>query len=99
MNLNNCPVRKASALIETPWTALIIKELLSGKKSNVELESAIDDADPRTLSLRLRTLIKEGFITRKIHQTFPITSDYELTDKGKQFELVINAMTKFGQSL
>lgn len=50
-----------------------------------------------TLSRQLKTLGKEGLIKRIEYSQIPPKVEYSLTDIGKKFEIVLNALDEWGK--
>lgn len=94
-----CPVKKTAGIIEGKWTTLIIRELLPHKKRYSEIKRALTGISPKVLVSRLRMLESKGIITRTIYATVPPTTEYELTDIGKELRAVLNSMADFGKKL
>ncbi|WP_207389769.1 helix-turn-helix domain-containing protein [Aquitalea sp. USM4] len=95
----SCPVRRAANLVGHKWTTLIARDLLSGKKRYSELLRSVSGISPRLLTERLRELEAAGLVSRTVFPTIPPSTEYELTELGKGFEQVIQAMAVFGASL
>ena len=55
----------------------------------------IEGINPKTLSLRLREMQKNGLIGRKVHNETPIRIEYFLTERGKALRPVLEQMTAF----
>jgi len=53
---------------------------------------------PKTLSLRLQQLEKDGIIHKKIFAEVPLHVEYSLTDKGKSLRHIISQMREWGHS-
>jgi len=92
-------IEKTASIIESKWTTLIVRELLSGKKRYSELQKGLPSISPKVLTTRLRMLEQEKLITRKIFPTVPPTVEYKLTALGQRLEVVLYAMAKFGEGL
>lgn len=78
---------------------LIARDLLSGKKRFSELERSLVSITPKVLSERLKELEAKGIVHRTVIPTVPPTTEYELTEMGREFEKVIRAMQAFGTLL
>jgi DNA-binding HxlR family transcriptional regulator len=65
------------------WNAVVLGHLSNGPAGFRELSRAIDGVSDSVLSDRLADLAKGGLITRKVLEGPPITSSYELTDRGR----------------
>ncbi len=96
---SECPVRKASEIIEGKWTTMIIRDLLTGKKRFSELQRSLGGVSPKVLSARLIFLQERGMVSKTIYPCVPPKTEYELTQQGKQLEPVIMAMMTFGENL
>lgn len=85
-------VSKATKIIGSKWTLLILNSLLGEKKRFGELQKELGNVNPRTLSKRLKDLEKEGYITKKIFAEVPPHVEYALTEKGGIFKHIVNAV-------
>ena len=94
-----CPVRATADIVGYKWTTLIVRDLLSGKKRYSELQRSVSGVSPRILAERLRELEAAGLVTRRAFPTVPPTTEYELTDLGRELEPVIAAMAVFGMKM
>ena len=95
----HCPVRRTAELVGYRWTTLIVRDLLSGKKRYSELLRSVSGISPRMLADRLRQLEAAGLLERTVFATIPPTTEYELTQLGRQLNQVIQAMACFGAAL
>jgi DNA-binding HxlR family transcriptional regulator len=65
------------------WSLLILPLLLDGQRMRFsELESQIEGISQRMLTMTLRALERDGFVTRIVHATVPPRVEYELTQLG-----------------
>jgi DNA-binding HxlR family transcriptional regulator len=78
---------------------LIIRELLSGTKRYSDLQRALTGISPKVLAARLRFLEQQQLLQRTLYPTVPPSTEYTLTELGRQFETVIAAMARFGTTL
>jgi DNA-binding HxlR family transcriptional regulator len=88
-----CPVAMASEIFCTRWTALVLRELLSGSKRFNDLRRGVPTMSPTLLSKRLVELEAAGIIMRSAKG-----SDYELTQAGEDLRPVIMALGEWGQA-
>jgi DNA-binding HxlR family transcriptional regulator len=65
------------------WNAVVLSQLSAGPAGFRELSRAIDGISDSVLSDRLADLAAEGLITRTVNEGPPMTSSYELTDRGR----------------
>ncbi|MDJ1471868.1 helix-turn-helix domain-containing protein [Cytophagaceae bacterium DM2B3-1] len=83
-------------VIHGKWKAAIISSLLFGKKRYGELQKEIPKITPRMLSKELRDLEANGMVIRTVHDTIPVTVEYELTQSGYAFQHVLDVMLEWG---
>lgn len=83
-------------IIQGKWKLPIIGSLLYGKKRFKELERQIPKITPRMLSKELKDLEVNGFISRKVIDTIPVTVEYQLTKSGEDFKRVLDIMVDWG---
>jgi DNA-binding HxlR family transcriptional regulator len=77
-----CPSRAALDRIADKWTALIVGSLSTGTKRFSELRAAIDGISEKMLTPTLRSLERDGLVTRTVHPTVPPKVEYRLTALG-----------------
>jgi DNA-binding HxlR family transcriptional regulator len=83
-------------VINGKWKMPIMGSLTFGKKRFTEMEREIPDINPRMLSKELKDLEANGIITRTVYDTIPVSVEYELTESGRCFSDVIDAMITWG---
>lgn len=71
------------ARIGDKWTVFVVRSLSGGPMRFTELKRAINGISQRMLTLTLRGLERDGFVTRTVTPTIPPRVDYELTDLGR----------------
>ena len=91
-----CPIERALLVLDGKWSTLIIRELLRGPMRFGELRTALAIGSPKTLTERLRILEHQGILTRTVHAEVPPRVVYELTDRGRSFRSVLEAMAEWG---
>lgn len=78
-----CPTRKVLDLIGDKWTVLILGLLESGPKRFSELRRTIDGISHKMLTQTLRSMERDGLITRTVYPEVPPRVDYALTPLGE----------------
>ncbi len=79
-----CPVRDIMDRFGDKWSLLAILNLgNSGKTRFNELKGKIEGISQRMLTVTLRSLERDGLITRTIYAEVPPRVEYELTQLGK----------------
>ncbi len=90
-------VSKTLRVIGSKWTILILQELCRGTRRFGQLLQALDGISPRTLSLRLKQLEKNGIIHRRTFAVVPLRVDYSLTTKGQSLRSIIRVIQRWGE--
>src|SRR5947208_3673694 len=93
-----CPVAATMDLLNQKWTLHIIHTLMAGKKRHNELAHTIGSVTSRTLCARLRALEEEGIVERRVINTIPPWVEYELTEKGRALNHVIESIAEWGRT-
>lgn len=89
-----CPVfHKAVELIGRRWTGAIIRAMQSGRIRFSDIAHAVPGLSDRLLSERLKELEIEGIVTRRVYPETPVRIEYELTDKGRDLDVVMGAIS------
>lgn len=90
----DCPIRNILAKISDKWSLLVIYTL--DKEGNPvrfkELQRKVPDISQKMLTVTLRTLEIDGYITRTIYPEVPPRVEYELTDMAKSLLPHIDAL-------
>lgn len=100
--IKKCPESYMLAVNDTlnvltgKWKLPIMASLQFGKKRFKDLEKEVPKITPRMLSKELRDLEMNGMVKRTVHNTFPVSIEYEFTESGKAFKKVIDAMVEWG---
>lgn len=93
-----CPVEMTLKLIGDRWKVLIIRDLLTGTKRFGELKKSVGDITQKVLTSNLRTMEKNGLITRKVYAQVPPRVEYTLTNTGYSLKPILDSMLEWGTS-
>lgn len=95
-----CSVSLAMDLVGGKWKTVILYHLKDGGKRYSELRKELFSVTEMTLSLQLKQLEKDGLISRKVFgEKPPIRVEYSLTEFGKTFIPVLEAITNWGNTI
>lgn len=95
-----CTVSLTMDLVGGKWKAVILYHLKDEAKRFSELRKEIPSVTEMTLSLQLKQLEKDGLISRKVYgKKPPVKVVYSLTDFGKSFVPVLEAITEWGNQV
>lgn len=89
-------IQEALEVMGNKWTALIIRELSPGPKRFGQLQTALPDISPRTLSQRLDDLERLNIISQKSYSDTPPRVEYSLTPKGTDLIPILRQMAEWG---
>lgn len=93
-----CPrYEHAIQLLGKRWTGLLLYALLEGPRRFCELTTRVEGLSDRVLSDRLRELELEGIIERIVYPQIPVRVEYQLTEKGRALEPVVQAIQKWAE--
>jgi len=95
-NMKCCPVDNTFRIVGKKFTVLILRDMMNFHKSrfNQFLES-VEGINPKTLSVRLREMERNGLIQRKVFPETPIRIEYYITEKGKALKPILEQMAAF----
>ena len=91
-----CPYATAQSLISGKWAVLILLYLEDGPIRFSELLRKMPQMTHATLSVQLKALEDYGLIKRTQYESIPPRVEYTLTEIGRQFHPVIEAMENWG---
>ncbi|MDY5785430.1 helix-turn-helix domain-containing protein [Corynebacterium sp.] len=78
-----CPSRTALRHLTDRWTPLIVAVLGSGEFIRfTELKKEVQGISPKVLTETLRSMERDGLVTRRVTASIPPRVDYQLTDLG-----------------
>ena len=94
-----CTVNLTVKYLTRKWTLLVILELYKGPDHTrrfSELMDALGDITQKVLSERLRELEAEGIVKKRVDATtFPVKSEYTLTESGLELVNVIRGIKQW----
>ena len=91
-----CPVANACEIFAERWTPIILRELFAGSHRFNEIHRCIPLISRALLARRLRELEAAGIVA-STRATRGRPGEYHLTDAGKEFKPVIEALGAWGQ--
>ncbi|MFG2122744.1 winged helix-turn-helix transcriptional regulator [Streptomyces sp. NPDC048710] len=90
-----CSVARTVDIIGDAWTSLILREAFYGSHRFEEFQQQLGIAR-NTLTDRLRRLVDEGLMEKRLYESEPPRHEYHLTEKGHDFFPVLAAVTRWG---
>ena len=92
----NCgAITGVMSLLGDKWTLVVVMCLAEGPMRFNDIKRKASGISQRMLTLTLRTLERDGFVTRTVFPTVPPRVDYELTALGQSLRNPVNALAAF----
>jgi DNA-binding HxlR family transcriptional regulator len=86
----SCPSHAVLDALSGKWTYLILVALRRGTLRNSDIARLIEGISPKMLSQSLRSLERDGLVTRTIHAEVPPRVEYALTPLGQDLAGLMN---------
>ena len=83
--IDACPVRQVLSKVTGKWQVLLFLSLDDGPLRFGELKRTVGDITQRVLTENLRSLERDGYVTRTVSPGPPVAVTYALTDSGASF--------------
>lgn len=94
----DCPVRNVLARLCDKWALLVIYILERSDKESMrfkELKEYMPDITQRMLTMTLRTLEADGYITRTAYSEIPPRVEYSLTDRARSLTPILDLLLQW----
>jgi DNA-binding HxlR family transcriptional regulator len=96
--LAGCPTRELLSTLTDKWAALVIAALAGGSQRHSELARRIAGVSQKMLTQTLRTLERDGLLTRTVTASVPARVDYALTPLGRDLVPVMVAIKTWAET-
>jgi DNA-binding HxlR family transcriptional regulator len=87
----------AMEVLAKPWSGMLMVVLESGPLRFSELADRVPAIGDRMLAVRLKELEGRGLVVRHVEPGPPVRVSYELTEAGRGFREVADAMGRWGK--
>jgi DNA-binding HxlR family transcriptional regulator len=92
-----CPSRQVLERISDKWVTLILVALADGALRYSDLCRVIAGVSQKMLTQTLRTLERDGLVSRTVTPTVPVRVDYALTPLGQSLMPAVNALKAWSE--
>ncbi|KAB2594197.1 winged helix-turn-helix transcriptional regulator [Streptomyces arboris] len=86
-----CPLSTAMSYVGEWWTVLLLHDCFDGYTRFDQFEANIG-LSSSMLTTRLKTLVDNGILTKRVYHERPVRHEYVLTDFGRSLRPVLVAM-------
>lgn len=94
----DCGLRLILDRLGEKWTMMTLAELTARPMRYRDLERALDGITQRMLTLTLRRLERDGFLSRHVEPTVPPAVTYSLTERGRSFADLIGPLVQWARA-
>lgn len=91
------PVSELLSRVGDKWSVLVVSLLGDGQLRFSALRRMIDGISQKMLTTTLRSLERDGFVTRTVFPTTPPSVAYELTELGKDLLVPVGALADWAR--
>ena len=102
--LAGCPSRQLLDRISDKWVALVLAALGGDGRTRTrrtmrysELSRRLAGVSQKMLTQTLRSLERDGLVTRTVTPTVPVTVTYELTDLGRSLQRLMHDVKQWAE--
>ncbi|MFI6014966.1 winged helix-turn-helix transcriptional regulator [Streptomyces sp. NPDC051243] len=96
--LKSCPTNQLLDRISDKWVSLVVAALAAGPMRYSDLGRKIAGVSPKMLTQTLRSLERDGLLTRTVTPSVPVRVDYELTALGRNLALLLTAVKDWAET-
>ncbi len=94
----DCPTRRVLDRIGDKWAVLILILLARATKRFNELRRLIDGVSQKMLSQTLKSLERDGLVTRRAIPTVPVTVEYSITPLGMTLHQAVDTLRVWAET-
>ena len=92
-----CPSRSVLRHVVDRWTPLVVSALEGGSLRFGDLKNRVGGVSPKVLTHTLRSMERDGLVSRHHTPTMPPRVDYSLTPLGRSLTVPMQALRTWAQ--
>ncbi|MFC8096022.1 winged helix-turn-helix transcriptional regulator [Streptomyces sp. NPDC057301] len=96
--LKSCPTNQLLDRLSDKWVSLVVAALSAGPMRYSDLGRKIAGVSPKMLTQTVRSLERDGLLTRTVTPSVPVRVDYELTPLGQGLALLLTAVKDWAET-
>jgi len=93
----DCPSRQLLDRLSDKWVTLALVALEGGPQRYSEMSRTMAGVSQKMLTQTLRTLERDGLVTRTVTASVPVTVTYEMTDLGRSLHRVVGLLKDWAE--
>jgi DNA-binding HxlR family transcriptional regulator len=93
-----CPSRQVLDALSDKWVTLVLTALADAPRRYSDLARTIAGISQKMLTQTLRTLERDGLISRSVTASVPVRVDYELIALGRTILPVVGAIKRWSET-
>ncbi|MFF9817176.1 winged helix-turn-helix transcriptional regulator [Streptomyces sp. NPDC014006] len=96
--LRECPTNQLLGRLSDKWVSLVVAALSAGPMRYSDLSRKIAGVSPKMLTQTVRTLERDGIVTRAVTPSVPVRVDYALTPLGSSLAALLTAVKDWAET-
>ncbi|WP_217235334.1 helix-turn-helix domain-containing protein [Streptomyces sp. AC555_RSS877] len=96
--IKGCPTNQLLDRLSDKWVSLVVAALVPGPQRYSDLGRKLAGVSPKMLTQTLRSLERDGILSRTVTPSVPVRVDYELTDLGRSLSLLLLAVKDWAET-
>ncbi|WP_245622307.1 winged helix-turn-helix transcriptional regulator [Devosia epidermidihirudinis] len=93
-----CPTRQVLDCIADKWAVLVIGLLNGGTRRFGEMRKSIEGVSQKMLTQTLRSLERDGIVSRRVYASVPPKVEYTLTPLGQSLAGIVESLRVWSES-
>ncbi|MGW1216164.1 winged helix-turn-helix transcriptional regulator [Streptomyces sp. NPDC002499] len=96
--IRSCPTNQLLDRLSDKWVSLVVAALSTGPMRYSDLGRKLAGVSPKMLTQTLRSLERDGILTRTVTPSVPVRVDYELTELGASLAQLMTAVKAWAET-
>jgi DNA-binding HxlR family transcriptional regulator len=96
--IRGCPTNQLLERLSDKWVSLVVAALSTGPMRYSDLGRKIAGVSPKMLTQTLRSLERDGILTRTVTPSVPVRVDYDLTPLGGSLAGLLTAVKNWAET-
>ncbi len=92
-----CPTRALIGIIATKWSSMVLLDLAGGPRRYADLARARPGASAKMLTQTLRSLERDGLVSRRVTPAVPVRVEYALTPLGDRLVPLLHSLREWAE--